>query len=81
MNRSEKTLLAFIAGAAAGLAAGILFAPEKGKKTRRKLSAKANELKEELKENIDSEKIKKMANDALTEVEKYGQKITELINN
>lgn len=79
MNRSEKTLLALVIGAAAGLAAGLLFAPDKGKKTRRKISAKANELKDELKESIDSRKIKKMANEALSEVEKYGQKFSDII--
>ena len=31
------SLLAFIAGAAAGLTIGLLFAPEKGEETRRKL--------------------------------------------
>jgi gas vesicle protein len=80
MNRSEKTFLAFLVGAAAGVAAGFLFAPEKGEKTRRKLSRKANQFKDELKDNIDSDKIKKFANSAINEVEKYGQKINELIN-
>ena len=41
MNRSEKTLLAFMVGAAAGLAAGFLFAPAKGEKTRQALSETA----------------------------------------
>ena len=81
MNRSEKTLLSFLVGAAAGLTAGLLFAPAKGKKTRRKISTKANELKEDLKENMDSEKIRGLANSALTEFEKYGHKITEVIKN
>jgi len=80
MNRSEKTFLAFLIGAAAGVTAGFLFAPDKGEKTRRKLSRKANQVKEELKDNIDSDKIKKFANSAINEVEKYGQKINELIN-
>ena len=31
------SLLAFVAGAAAGLTLGLLFAPEKGEETRRKL--------------------------------------------
>ncbi len=79
MNRSEKTFLAFLVGAAAGVTAGFLFAPDKGEKTRRKLSRKANQVKEELKDNIDSDKIKKFANTAINEVEKYGQKINELI--
>ena len=81
MNRSEKTFLTFLVGAAAGLTAGLLFAPAKGKKTRRKISDKAYELKEDLKENMDSEKLKGLANTAFSEVEKYGQKLTESIKN
>jgi gas vesicle protein len=63
------------------LAAGFLFAPAKGKKTRKKISSKANELKEDIKVNMDSEKIRGLANSAATEFEKYGQKITEAIKN
>ncbi|GJM27875.1 MAG: hypothetical protein DHS20C17_05100 [Cyclobacteriaceae bacterium] len=81
MNRSEKTLLAFLVGAAAGITAGFLFAPAKGEKTRRKLSVKANEITDELKENIDRKKLKGLASSALTEVEKYGQKLTDALKN
>lgn len=81
MNRSEKTLLAFLMGAAAGITAGFLFAPAKGENTRKKIRNKANEITGELKENIDPEKIKGLANSAMTEVEKYGQKLTEVIKN
>ena len=80
MNRSEKTFLAFLAGAAAGVAAGFLFAPAKGEQTRRKISRKAHEIKEDLKENIDKEKIRKFANSAINEVEKYSQRVSEIIN-
>ena len=81
MNRSEKTLLAFLVGAAVGGMAGLLFAPAKGKKTRKKLAQKATELKDELSENLDSDKIKSLANTALTEVEKYGKKLTKTMKN
>jgi len=81
MNRSEKTLFAFVIGAAAGLAAGFLFAPEKGKNTRKKLSDKATELKDELKENIDADKLRSLANSAISGVEKYGKKFSEVMNN
>jgi gas vesicle protein len=48
-------LLGFIAGIAAGSVLGILFAPEKGTKTRRKLKDKASELSDEI-----SRKIRKL---------------------
>jgi len=81
MNRSERTLLAFLMGAAAGMTAGFLFAPAKGEKTRRKIRKKANEITGEFKDNIDREKLKGLANSALTEVEKYGHKLTDVIKN
>ena len=54
------SLLAFIAGAAAGLTLGLLFAPDKGEETRRKL-------KEATGDAVDS--IKNRAESAKTELE------------
>jgi gas vesicle protein len=81
MNRSEKTLFAFVMGAAAGLTAGFLFAPAKGENTRKKLSSKATELKDEFKENLDTDKLRELANSAISGVEKYSQKFSEVIKN
>jgi len=44
MNDSFKTALAFLGGAAAGAAIGILLAPDKGSETRKKLLSKAKDL-------------------------------------
>ena len=50
MNMSTtKALLGFIAGAAVGVAIGILFAPDKGTETRRKISEQGNDLADNLK--------------------------------
>jgi gas vesicle protein len=46
---NSKTLLGFIAGAAVGAAVGILFAPDKGTETRRKISEQSNDLADNLK--------------------------------
>lgn len=45
---SGKILLGMLAGVAAGATLGILFAPDKGSKTRAKISAKGSEYADEL---------------------------------
>lgn len=49
---SGKVVLALLAGAAAGAALGILFAPAKGSETRKELSGKGEDLKESIKEKF-----------------------------
>ncbi len=46
MRTSEKILIAGVIGAAAGALAGILFAPEEGKKTRKNIAKSIDEIKE-----------------------------------
>ena len=50
--RTEKILLGVLAGIAAGAALGILFAPDKGSATRKKMMDRADDLTEGLKEKI-----------------------------
>lgn len=52
MNTTQKLLLAGIAGLTAGATAGVLMAPDKGKKTRKKLVRQAEDLVEETKESL-----------------------------
>ena len=49
---TTKILAGFIAGAAVGAAIGILFAPDKGTETRRKISEQSNDLADNLKEKF-----------------------------
>ena len=51
--KSGKVLLGILAGAAAGAMAGILFAPEKGSKTRKKIMRKGEGYVDDLKEKFD----------------------------
>jgi gas vesicle protein len=46
---TTKILFGFLAGAVAGAAIGILFAPDKGSETRRKISDESQDLAENLK--------------------------------
>ncbi|MDN5212464.1 YtxH domain-containing protein [Fulvivirgaceae bacterium BMA12] len=52
MKSSGKILLTFLGGAAAGALAGMLFAPESGKKTRQSLTKKARDLRKNLEDEV-----------------------------
>ena len=49
---NSKTLLGFLAGAAVGSILGILFAPDKGTETRRKIGETSGDLTDSLKKQI-----------------------------
>jgi gas vesicle protein len=48
MNDSSKVLISFIGGAVVGAALGILFAPDKGSNTRKKIANSASDLKDQI---------------------------------
>ena len=52
MNTAKKIIASLIAGAAIGVVAGILLAPDKGAVTRAKLKAKGKDWSNRLKGNI-----------------------------
>lgn len=53
-NRSSESILALLAGAAIGVGVGILFAPDKGSKTREKIKDKFDDLKDDVKSKFNS---------------------------
>jgi gas vesicle protein len=58
MNNGQKILLSFLAGAAAGVVAGLLLAPDSGKEIRKKIAKKASDLKGTLENQIRNLKTK-----------------------
>lgn len=58
MNKSSKILAAFIAGAAAGVVLGILFAPDKGAETRKKINEEGKKMSDALKNKFNEMKEK-----------------------
>jgi gas vesicle protein len=53
--RTGKLVLGLLAGIAAGATLGILFAPDKGHKTRRKIARKSSDYAEEIGEKIEEQ--------------------------
>ena len=58
MSNSAKVVVAFAAGVALGAIAGILFAPDKGKETRKKISDAGKKTLEAIGDNIKKGKEK-----------------------
>ena len=52
-NQNGNSIIAVLAGAAIGVGLGILFAPEKGSKTREKLKDSFDDLKDQAKSKMD----------------------------
>lgn len=58
-NSSGKVWVSFVVGLAAGTATGLLLAPEKGEKTRKKLKESASDWEEEIEQKV-KEQVNKM---------------------
>lgn len=53
MGNSSKVLIAALAGVAAGAVAGLLFAPEKGSKLRKRIAKKGIDAKDDIMDKIE----------------------------
>ena len=52
--KTDKVILGVLGGLAAGAIMGILFAPDKGEKTRKKIKRKSNDYADDLKDKYES---------------------------
>ena len=75
MKTSGKILAAVAAGIAAGAVLGILFAPDKGSETRRKINEKGKKFADDVNEKIN--KGKEAFNDFKADVEKKVKETVE----
>ncbi|MBP7398391.1 MAG: YtxH domain-containing protein [Chitinophagales bacterium] len=73
---SGKTVLGLLAGLAAGAALGILFAPEKGTKTRKRISKKGKDIADDFKSELDDLlcSVKESFQNTKTEIETMFEK-------
>ncbi len=73
---SSKILVGFLAGAAAGALAGILFAPDKGSNTRKKIASKSGDITDSVKTSFNDfiDGVKHTYAGAKEEVEEYSNK-------
>jgi gas vesicle protein len=75
-NNSVKMIGALLVGAAIGGALGILFAPDKGSVTRKKIAGKTNDLTDSLKAKFEA-----LMEEAKKEIETTQEKAGELADN
>lgn len=86
MKADSKVLLGLLAGAAIGAIAGILFAPDKGTETRKKIAKNTSDLGENLKNSFNDfvdtvkDKYRNAKNEAEEVAEKGASKLSTLGN-
>ena len=76
MKDVSKVMLLLAAGFASGAVAGILFAPDKGEETRKRIRSKAGELGEDIEKAYDEEITRLKA-----KIEKLKSRFTDEVSN
>ena len=78
MSKSGNTILALITGAAIGSVLGLLYAPEKGDETRRKISKGAKDAQKKLNQQI-KETTDSLSASAIKAKKSFDQKLDETL--
>ena len=82
-NNTGKLLGAILLGAAIGGAFGILFAPDKGSETRKKIKSKGNDISDAVKEKFDRivDKFKKEVEAVKDQANDYAENGKSVVEN
>jgi gas vesicle protein len=75
MANTGKLITALLIGATAGAVLGVIFAPDKGSETRRKISERTQELIDQLAQKIEEGK------DALSDMTNKARKVADNVEN
>ena len=75
MKSTSSFLIGLLSGAAIGAALGILYAPDKGEVTRKKIAKKAEDFKDDLYEKMDE--MKHSFNDSIGKVKEKVEDMKE----
>lgn len=73
--KTNKTILGVLGGIAVGTLIGVLFAPDKGSKTRKKIANKSSEATDELKSQF--EKVANTFSEKYNSLLKKGEELAE----
>ncbi|MFO7938155.1 MAG: YtxH domain-containing protein [Bacteroidales bacterium] len=76
-NHATTALLSFLTGAAAGAVTGVLFAPDKGSRTREKIKHQASQTYHDVGEGFDS-KVTELKSEISTLVDEMKQRVSDL---
>lgn len=79
-SNTGTVLLALLTGAAIGAGVGVLYAPDEGSKTRKKIKEKAQETQEELSARI-SNAAEELSRTAETKKETFERQLEDAISN
>lgn len=82
MKADTKVVLGLLAGAAMGAIAGILFAPDKGSETRKKIGKKTSDMGDQLKSSFNDfvDTVKEKYRNAKVEAEEVAEKGANKLN-
>jgi gas vesicle protein len=80
MKNLSKIVIATSAGLIVGGALGLLFAPEKGEKTRKDISKKSKKLLRKINDQMGKEKLTELKKEFEEQLDKINEKIKNFVN-
>ncbi|HET7115402.1 MAG TPA: YtxH domain-containing protein [Hanamia sp.] len=80
MKTLSKIIIASSAGIITGYTLGLLFAPKKGKKTRKDISKKSKKIMRKINEQVNKEKFTELKNEFGGQLDKINEKIKSFAN-